>query len=121
MEEFGNPHSAEHDFGHRAAAIEAAAGRLASVIGALVSDVTSTRNWAHQPYVESTSTPEQWFQAEAGEADLMFFPRRQGELIVRAFEDGADPVFERRMRVIQAARWHGRHPNQRRGSILPVP
>ncbi|WP_448098211.1 hypothetical protein [Luteibacter yeojuensis] len=65
---------------------------------------TSTRNWAHQPYVESTSTPEQWFQAVAGEADLMFFPRRQGELIVRAFEDGADPVFERRMRVIQAAR-----------------
>ncbi len=43
MEEFGNPHSAEHDFGHRAAAaIEEAAGRLASVIGARASDVIFT-------------------------------------------------------------------------------
>lgn len=43
MEEFGNPHSAEHDFGHRAAvAIEEAGGRLASVIGARASDVIFT-------------------------------------------------------------------------------
>lgn len=43
MEEFGNPHSAEHDFGHRAAAaIEEAADRLARVIGARASDVIFT-------------------------------------------------------------------------------
>jgi len=43
MEEFGNPHSAEHDYGQRAAAaIEEALGRLAQVIGASGPDITLT-------------------------------------------------------------------------------
>lgn len=43
IEKFGNPHSAEHDYGHRAAgAIDEAADQLAEVIGAQGSDIVWT-------------------------------------------------------------------------------
>ena len=79
------------------------ASNLASFMGAWTFGVPP-RNWIHQDYVETTSGAEQWFDAVPGEADLKFMPQRGGTLILRAYEGGAEPVWERRVPVREADR-----------------
>ena len=64
-------------------------------------------NWIPSTYVENTSPPVQYFNAEAGPAEMQFYFGRAGDVQIEVFEgDGPTPSWSKRIRVLDENAQH---------------
>jgi hypothetical protein len=55
------------------------------------------RNWIGRTYDQETNS--QWFEADAGTADLEITPQRKGMIEIEVYEGGRDPTWTKTLRV----------------------
>jgi hypothetical protein len=64
-------------------------------------------NWIPSTYVEGTSPPVQYFNAEAGPAEMQIYFGRAGDVQIEVFEgDGPTPSWSKRIRVLDENAQH---------------
>lgn len=70
-------------------------------------NVMGVTNWVPSTYQESTSPPVQYFNAEAGPAEMQFYFGRTGDVQIEVFEgDGPTPSWSKRIRVLNERTQH---------------
>lgn len=68
--------------------------------GAWYFSIIGIQNWTHTTYQTTKTGGEQFFDAEAGDADLKITFQRAGKLTIKAYENGShQPTWQRSMTV----------------------